>query len=114
MPVADVSLVDLTFKTKKETSLKEINAAMKKASESSMSGVLGYTEEEVVSSDFISDRRSSIFDAGAGVEFSNSKFFFKVGELVRQRGGLLGALRRHAHHDGQQRRAAQIVSGSPK
>jgi glyceraldehyde 3-phosphate dehydrogenase len=74
VPVADVSLVDLTFKTKKDTSLKEINAAMKKAAEGAMSGVLGYTEEEVVSSDFISDRRSSIFDAGAGVEL-NSKFF---------------------------------------
>jgi glyceraldehyde 3-phosphate dehydrogenase len=76
VPTADVSCVDLTFRTKKETSLKDINAAMKKASETSMSGVLGYTEEEVVSSDFIGDRRSSIFDAGAGIELNNR--FFKV------------------------------------
>jgi glyceraldehyde 3-phosphate dehydrogenase len=68
--------VDLTFKTAKPTSLAEINAAMKKASEGSMSGVLGYTEEEVVSSDFISDRRSSIYDAKAGIELN--KNFFKV------------------------------------
>ncbi|HSI05821.1 MAG: type I glyceraldehyde-3-phosphate dehydrogenase [Myxococcota bacterium] len=74
VPTADVSCVDLTFRTTKETSLKDINAAMKKASEGAMSGVLGYTEEEVVSSDFIGDRRSSIFDAGAGIEL-NSRFF---------------------------------------
>lgn len=76
IPTADVSAVDLTFKTSKDTSLKEINAAMKAASEGAMQGVLGYTEEEVVSSDFISDRRSSIFDAGAGIELN--KRFFKV------------------------------------
>ncbi len=76
VPTADVSCVDLTFRTSKETSLKDINAAMKKAAEGSMSGVLGYTEEEVVSSDFIGDRRSSIFDAGAGIELNNR--FFKV------------------------------------
>ncbi len=74
VPTADVSCVDLTFRTAKETSLKDINAAMKKASEGAMSGVLGYTEEEVVSSDFIGDRRSSIYDAGAGIEL-NSRFF---------------------------------------
>lgn len=74
VPTADVSCVNLTFRTAKETSLKDINAAMKKASEGAMAGVLGYTEEEVVSSDFISDRRSSIFDAGAGIEL-NSRFF---------------------------------------
>lgn len=76
VPTADVSAVDLTFKTGKATTLAEINAAMKTASESSMKGVLGYTEEEVVSSDFIGDRRSSIFDAGAGIELN--KNFFKV------------------------------------
>ena len=74
VPTADVSCVDLTFRTSKETTLKDINAAMKKAAEGAMSGVLGYTEEEVVSSDFIGDRRSSIFDAGAGIEL-NSRFF---------------------------------------
>lgn len=76
VPTADVSCVDLTFKTGKDTSLAEINAAMKKASETSMKGVLGYTDEEVVSSDFIGDRHSSIFDAKAGIELN--KRFFKV------------------------------------
>ncbi len=76
VPTADVSAVDLTFRTAKDTSLAEINAAMKAASEGAMHGVLGYTEEEVVSSDFISDRRSSIYDAKAGIELN--KRFFKV------------------------------------
>ncbi len=76
VPTADVSAVDLTFKTAKDTSLAEINAAMKAASQGAMKGILGYTEEEVVSSDFISDRRSSIFDAKAGIELN--KRFFKV------------------------------------
>ncbi|MFZ4574172.1 MAG: type I glyceraldehyde-3-phosphate dehydrogenase [Phycisphaerales bacterium] len=76
VPTADVSCVDLTFRTSKDTSLAEINAAMKTASEGTMKGVLGYTEEEVVSSDFIGDRRSSIFDAKAGIELN--KRFFKI------------------------------------
>ncbi|MGH7242006.1 MAG: type I glyceraldehyde-3-phosphate dehydrogenase [Phycisphaerales bacterium] len=76
VPTADVSVVDLTFKTGKDTSLAEINAAMKTASEGSMKGILGYTDEEVVSSDFISDRRSSIYDAKAGIELN--KRFFKI------------------------------------
>ena len=76
VPTADVSCVDLTFRTAKPTSLKEINAAMKAASEGPMSGVLGYTEEEIVSSDFIGDPRSSIYDAGASIELSST--FFKV------------------------------------
>lgn len=76
VPTADVSAVDLTFKTAKPTSLKDINAAMKAAAEGSMKGVLGYTEEEVVSSDFIGDRRSSIYDAKAGIELN--KNFFKI------------------------------------
>lgn len=76
VPTADVSAVDLTFKTAKDTSLKDINAAIKEASQGSMKGILGYTEEEVVSSDFIGDRRSSIYDAGAGIELN--KRFFKV------------------------------------
>ncbi|HEY8515829.1 MAG TPA: type I glyceraldehyde-3-phosphate dehydrogenase [Candidatus Binatia bacterium] len=74
VPTADVSVVDLTFRTSKDTSLKEINAAMKKAAEGPLRGILAYTEEEVVSSDFIGDRHSSIFDAGAGIEL-NSRFF---------------------------------------
>src|SRR5215213_3283208 len=77
VPVLDVSVVDLTFKTAKATSYKEICAAMKEASESGpLKGILGYTEEEVVSSDFITDSRSSIFDAGAGIELNPN--FFKV------------------------------------
>jgi glyceraldehyde 3-phosphate dehydrogenase len=76
VPVPTVSVVDLTFKTVKETSLEEIKAAMKKASETYLKGILGYTEDEVVSSDFIHDPRSSIFDAGASIELN--KNFFKL------------------------------------
>ena len=74
VPTADVSVVDLTFRTKKETSLDEIKAAFKSTSEGAMQGVLGYTEEQVVSQDFIGDKRTSIFDAGAAIEL-NSKFY---------------------------------------
>ena len=74
VPTANVSVVDLTFKTKKETSLDELKNAFKKASEGSMKGVLGYTDELVVSQDFVSDTRTSIFDADASIEL-NSKFF---------------------------------------
>lgn len=74
VPTADVSVVDLTVRTKKDTSLEEIKAAFKKASEGSMKGVLGYTEDLVVSQDFVSDDRTSIFDADAAIEL-NSKFF---------------------------------------
>lgn len=76
VPTGDVSAVDLTVRTAKDASLKDIHAAMKAAAGGSMQGVLGYTEEEVVSSDFIGDRRSSIYDAKAGIELS--KRFFKV------------------------------------
>jgi len=76
VPTATVSCVDLTFKTAKDTSIAEINAAMKAAAEGPMKGILGYTDEEVVSSDFIGDRHSSIFDAKAGIELN--KRFFKV------------------------------------
>lgn len=76
VPVADVSAVDLTVRTAKSASMDDINAAMKKASETTMKDVLGYTEEEVVSSDFISDPRSSIYDAKAGIGLSDT--FFKV------------------------------------
>jgi glyceraldehyde 3-phosphate dehydrogenase len=76
VPTPDVSVVDLTFKTSKATSYKDICAAMKEASEGELKGILGYTDEEVVSSDFIGDSRSSIFDAGAGIELNPN--FFKV------------------------------------
>jgi len=76
VPTPTVSVVDLTVKTVKETSYAEICAAMKKASETYLKGILGYTDDEVVSSDFIHDARSSIFDAGAGIELN--KNFFKL------------------------------------
>lgn len=74
VPTADVSCVDLTFRTTKPTSLEAINAAMKAAAMGPMKGVLGYTDEEVVSSDFVSDPHSSIFDAKAGIQL-NERFF---------------------------------------
>jgi glyceraldehyde 3-phosphate dehydrogenase len=74
VPTPTVSVVDLTVKTEKETSYKEICAAMKKASETYLKGILDYTGDEVVSTDFIHDQHSSIFDAGSGIEL-NSKFF---------------------------------------
>ncbi len=76
VPTPDVSVVDLTFKTTKATSYKEICAAMKAAATGEMSGILGYTEDPVVSTDFQGDRHSSIFDAGAGMELNSH--FFKV------------------------------------
>jgi len=74
VPTPTVSVVDLTFRSTKETSLKEINAAIKNASETYLKGILGYTSDEVVSSDFIHDKQSSIYDAGSSIEL-NSKFF---------------------------------------
>jgi glyceraldehyde 3-phosphate dehydrogenase len=74
VPTPTVSVVDLTFRTTKETSLKEINAALKNASQTYLKGILGYTEEEVVSTDFIHDKQSSIYDAGSSIEL-NSRFF---------------------------------------
>ncbi|MCH3884727.1 type I glyceraldehyde-3-phosphate dehydrogenase [Tenacibaculum aquimarinum] len=74
VPVADVSLVDLTFKTAKKTSLKEILAIFKKASENEFKGIIGYTEDEVVSQDFVSETRTSVVDANASLEL-NANFF---------------------------------------
>ncbi|MEM6893910.1 MAG: type I glyceraldehyde-3-phosphate dehydrogenase [Bacteroidota bacterium] len=74
VPTADVSVVDLTVRLEKETSYEEIKKAFKAASEGPLAGILGYTDEPVVSQDFVSDTRTSIFDAGAGIEL-NSKFF---------------------------------------
>jgi glyceraldehyde 3-phosphate dehydrogenase len=67
VPTADVSVVDLTVRLEKGATYDEIKAAIKKASENEMKGILGYTEDMVVSSDFIHDARTSIFDAGAGI-----------------------------------------------
>jgi glyceraldehyde 3-phosphate dehydrogenase len=74
VPTPVVSVVDLTVRTTKETSYKEISAAMKKASQTYLKGILAYTEDEVVSMDFLHNQHSSIFDAGSGIEL-NSRFF---------------------------------------
>src|SRR6516164_9320179 len=72
VPTADVSVVDLTVKTEKSTSYAEISAALKAASEGPLKGILGYTEDEVVSSDFIHCPLSSIYDKGAGIELNKN------------------------------------------
>jgi len=71
VPTADVSVVDLTCRLQKPAEYSEIMAALKKASETTMVGYLGYTEDAVVSSDFITDPRSSIVDASAGIQLTN-------------------------------------------
>jgi glyceraldehyde 3-phosphate dehydrogenase len=76
VPTADVSVVDLTVKVAKETTYEEIMAVLKKTSETSMKGILGYTEEDVVSTDFNSDPRTSIVDAKAGIGLNST--FFKI------------------------------------
>jgi glyceraldehyde 3-phosphate dehydrogenase len=76
VPTSDVSVVDLTVELKKETTYEQICAAMKAASEGPMKGVLGYTEEKVVSTDFRDDARTSIFDAEAGIALDST--FVKV------------------------------------
>ena len=74
VPTIDVSVVDLTVKTYKATSYDDISAAMKAAADGPLNGYLGYTDEPVVSTDFIGCELSSIYDAGAGIEL-NSNFF---------------------------------------
>jgi glyceraldehyde 3-phosphate dehydrogenase len=76
VPTIDVSVVDLTVKVTKETSYEEIMTVLKKASENEMKGILGYTEDDVVSQDFISDTRTSIVDAKAGIGLNST--FFKI------------------------------------
>lgn len=80
VPTANVSAVDLTFRTEKETSIEEIDALMKKASETYLKGILGYCNEELVSSDFIHDDRASIYDslATVGNNLKGEKRFFKI------------------------------------
>jgi glyceraldehyde 3-phosphate dehydrogenase len=70
VPNPDVSVVDLTVRIEKAASYDDIKAAVKKASEGAMKGILGYTEDEVVSTDFLGDSRSSIFDAKAGISLN--------------------------------------------
>lgn len=76
VPTLDVSVVDLTVKTKKAASYEDICAAVKKASETSLNGILAYTDEDVVSSDFITDAHTSIFDKKAGIALNDT--FFKL------------------------------------
>lgn len=80
VPTADVSAVDLTFRSEKDTSIEEIDALMKKASETYLKDILGYCNEELVSSDFIHDDRASIYDslATVGNNLKGEKRFFKV------------------------------------
>lgn len=76
VPTADVSVVDLTVRTKKSASYDEVKALFKKASETNYKGVIGYTDKAVVSQDFVSDPRTSIFDAEAGIALNDN--FFKL------------------------------------
>jgi len=80
VPTADVSVVDLTFTAKRDTSIEEIDGLMKKASETYLKGILGYANEEVVSTDFIHDQRSSNYDSLATMQnnLKGEKRFFKV------------------------------------
>ena len=80
IPTADVSVVDLTVRTVKDTSIEEIDAALKKASETYLKGILGVTNEELVSTDFIHDNRSSIYDSLATLQnnLKGEKRFFKI------------------------------------
>ena len=76
VPTANVSVVDLTVRLSKKTSYDEIKHTMKKASESNLKGILGYTDKPVVSQDFVGDSRTSIFDASAGIELNEN--FYKI------------------------------------
>ena len=76
VPVADVSVVDMTVKLAKETTYEEIMCVLKKTSETTMKGILGFTEDDVVSQDFIGDSRTSIIDANAGIGLNST--FFKI------------------------------------
>jgi glyceraldehyde 3-phosphate dehydrogenase len=80
VPTPNVSVVDLTFRAARDTSIEEIDGLMRKASETYLKGVLGYCDEEVVSTDFIHDERSSIYDSLATMQnnLKGEKRFFKV------------------------------------
>jgi len=72
VPTPDVSVVDLTVNLEKATSYEAVKSAMKAASEGAMQGILGYTEDEVVSTDFLGESCTSIFDAGAGIALTDT------------------------------------------
>lgn len=96
VPTANVSVVDLTAKLQKDTSYEEVCRKMKEASEGALSGILGYTDEEVVSSDFMGDAHSSIFDAGAGIQLSPR--FVKVVSWYDNEMGYSNRMVSIAHH----------------
>ena len=72
VPTPDVSVVDLTIRLEKKATYDEIKAVVKQASENELKGILGYTEDDVVSTDFIGDQHSSIFDAKAGISLNDN------------------------------------------
>jgi len=76
VPTPDVSVVDLTVRTEKEASLEDIKKALKTAAEGNLKGILGYTEEEVVSQDFVGEGQTSVFDAGSSIALNDN--FFKL------------------------------------
>ena len=103
VPTADVSVVDLTCRLAKPAGYDEIKAAMKAASEGPMKGIMGYTEDDVVSTDFIGESCTCVFDAKAGIALNDK--LREAGCLVRQRVGLLlqGARSANAHGSCRQR-----------
>ena len=111
VPTLDVSVVDLTVNLEKPATYDEICAAMKKASEGELKGILGYTDEQVVSSDFLGDTRTSIFDAKAGID----GYVRQGRELVRQRDRLLqqGARPHRAHVLGRPRHKVTLLFSVP-
>jgi glyceraldehyde 3-phosphate dehydrogenase len=96
VPVSDVSVVDLTVRLEKPATYEEIKAAMKEASETYLKGVLGYTEDQVVSSDFIGDEHASIFDADAGIALNDN--FVKVVSWYDNEMGYSSALAKFVEH----------------
>lgn len=98
VPVADVSVVDLTVRLAKPATYQEIKDAMKAASEGALKGVLGYTEDEVVSSDFIGDDHASIFDAGAGIALNDN--FVKIVSWYDNEWGYSSALAKFVEYYG--------------
>jgi glyceraldehyde 3-phosphate dehydrogenase len=98
VPVADVSVVDLTVRLEKPATYEDVKKAMKAASEGDLKGVLAYTEDEVVSSDFIGDAHASIFDAKAGISLNDN--FVKVVSWYDNEWGYSNALAKFVEYYG--------------
>jgi len=96
VPTTNVSVVDLTVRLKNDTTYAEVCATMKAASEGSLNGILGYTEDEVVSQDFVTCPLSSIFDANAGIQLSPK--FLKVISWYDNEWGYSNRMVNLAHH----------------